>query len=97
MNMEKTKTVKMQPVGAADLAHIRALASRDCSDLPLRCAAYRRRVRVRRYATATVLFVGICLGYRAALPVPRFDELSTTSVASASQLCDIVENIIYVA
>lgn len=97
MNTEKNRTVKVQPVGAADLAHIRALASRDCSDLPLRCAAYRRRARAWRYATAAVLFVGICLGYRSSLPVSRFDELTTTGTASAGQLCDVVTNIIYLA
>jgi hypothetical protein len=94
MNKHTTTPRTVQPLTAADMAHIHALAGRDNKTLALQCASHRRRVRRWRSVTAVLLFSGICLAWTTVLAHPRYDEVTTTGGAGGTQLCNIVYDIL---
>ena len=70
------------------------LVLRDNGGLEQRCARYRRRVAVRRYAVAACLFVGICFPYASLLVAPTYEQITTSGKGDIQHICNTVDILI---
>ena len=80
----------LQPLTAADLDYIRALADEHSVGLEQRCARYRRRASLRRTAVAACIFFGCCFTYSSSMAAPLYEQITTSGQAGIQHICDTI-------
>lgn len=90
MKTPHSTTPGLQSLTPADLAFIRALAERDTEGLSDRCARYRRRATIRRYAVAACIFLGCCISYSSAMAAPLYEQITTSGESDNQDICDTI-------